>query len=382
MTATGIDLPAVSPELRGDGVLLTPWEEADLPAIVELADDVGRWWSRSLADIYTVEDARRWVASRDVPGRINWAVRDPDTRAVIGRTSLGHFDDRPPMAEVGYGVHPAHRRRGVASAAVANVKRYAFEELGLRRLELIHDVENVGSCGVATRSGFALEGVERGALWYPDGRVSDQHRHGVLATDPPGRAAGGRPATGIEHVEIAAGAWQLRPPSAGEAEDALAMLTDPLTVRFNAAPRVVDLASARAWCERGADWSDGSHATFSVLDATTGRLAGNISLWQVDRHRQRTASIGYRTAPWARGQGVATAGVGAVTRWAFGALGIERIALPHSVDNVASCRVAEKCGYLAEGVTRAAYREPDGSRDDEHLHARLSTDPDPSSPDH
>ena len=166
--------------------------------------------------------------------------------------------------------------------------------------------------------------------------------------------------TGIEHVEIAAGAWQLRPPSAGEAEDALAMLTDPLTVRFNAAPSVVDLASARAWCERGADWSDGSHATFSVLDATTGRLAGNISLWQVDLHDQRTASIGYRTAPWARGQGVATAGVGAVTRWAFGALGIERIALPHAVDNVASCRVAEKCGYLARG--RAARGVPGAGR--------------------
>jgi RimJ/RimL family protein N-acetyltransferase len=187
--------------------------------------------------------------------------------------------------------------------------------------------------------------------------------------------------TGIEHVEIAAGAWQLRPPAADEAADALAMLLDPLTVRWNAAPSVVDLATARAWCERGADWSDGTHATFSVLDATTGRLAGNVSLWRVDLHDQRSAAIGYRTAPWSRSRGVATAGVGAVTRWAFGALGVERIELPHAVDNLASCRVAEKCGYLPEGVLRGAFREPDGRRDDEHLHARLASDPDPSQPD-
>jgi RimJ/RimL family protein N-acetyltransferase len=187
--------------------------------------------------------------------------------------------------------------------------------------------------------------------------------------------------TGIEDVEIAAGAWQLRPPSIAEAQDALAMLLDPLTVRWNAAPSVVDLATARAWCERGADWSDGTHATFSVLDATTGRLAGNVSLWRVDLHDQRSAAIGYRTAPWARGRGVATAGVGAVTRWAFGALGVERIELPHAVDNLASCRVAEKCGYLPEGVLRGAFRKPDGRRDDEHLHARLASDPDPSQPD-
>lgn len=182
--------------------------------------------------------------------------------------------------------------------------------------------------------------------------------------------------TGIEHVEIAAGAWQLRPPSAAEAADALAMLQDPLTVRFNPAPRVVDLDSARAWCEGNADWSDGRHATFSVLEATTGRLAGNVSLWDVDLG-QHVAAIGYRTAPWARGRGVATSAVSAAARWAFGALGIERISLPHDPANLASCRVAEKAGFRAEGTLRGAYRADDGSRHDEHVHGRLATDPDP-----
>lgn len=178
---------------------------------------------------------------------------------------------------------------------------------------------------------------------------------------------------GIEHVEIAAGAWQLRPPSPDEAVDAMAMLVDPLTVRFNPAPTVVDLASARAWCERGADWTVGRHATFSVLDATTGRLAGNVSLWEIDLER-RVAAVGYRTAPWARGRGVATAALGAAARWAFGALEIERISLPHDLDNLASCRVAEKAGFRAEGTLRGAYRADDGTRHDEHLHARLATD--------
>jgi RimJ/RimL family protein N-acetyltransferase len=368
-------LPAVAPELTGDGILLTPWEPTDRPAIVELADDVGRWWSRSLADVRTVEDAQRWLDERSGPGRIDWAVRDPATRALLGRTSLHRFEEHPAAAEIGYGVHPDHRRRGVAAAAVATVMGYAFGDLGLQRVELVHDTGNTASCSVARRTGFVLEGVERQALGYPDGRVADLHRHARLASDPAGPAQQGRSGrSGIEHVEIAAGGWQLRPPSPEEAEDALVMLTDPLTVRWNEAPGVVDLDSARAWCERGADWSDGSHATFSVLEATTGRLAGNVSLWRVDLADQRSAAIGYRTAPWARGRGVATAGVDAVTRWAFGSLGIERIELPHAVDNLASCRVAVKCGYPAEGVLRGAYRAPDGSRDDEHLHARLSTD--------
>lgn len=368
-------LPAEAPELRGAGVLLSPYEEADLPRIVELADDVGRQWSRSLRDVHSVDDARRWLTERSGRDRVEWAVRDPATRTLIGRTGLHRFEEHPASAEIGYGVHPAHRGRGVAVAAARTVADYAFGGLGLSRVSLVHDLGNVASCIVASRSGYCLEGVERQALGYPDGRVADQHRHARLVSDPSGPA---RPVpsgpSGIERVEIAAGGWQLRPPSPGEAEDALTMLTDPLTVRWNEAPGVIDLDSARSWCERGADWSDGSHATFSVLEATTGRYAGNVSLWRVDLADQRTAAIGYRTAPWARGRGVATAGVGAVTRWAFGSLGIERIELPHATDNLASCRVAEKCGYRAEGVLRGAYRAPDGTRDDEHLHARLATD--------
>ena len=181
----------------------------------------------------------------------------------------------------------------------------------------------------------------------------------------------------IEPVEIAAGAWQLRPPHPREAEEALAMLADPLTRRWNDAPRVVDLDTARQWCADGADWSEGAHATFSVLEATTGRLAGNISLWQIDLEESRSASVGYRTAPWARGRGVASTALLAVTGWAFSGLGIERISLPHTVGNDASCRVAEKAGYVLEGVMRGAWREPDGTRLDDHLHARLSTDPYP-----
>jgi RimJ/RimL family protein N-acetyltransferase len=123
-----------------------------------------------------------------------------------------------------------------------------------------------------------------------------------------------------------------------------------------------------------ADWSDGSHATFTVHDATTARLLGNVSLWRVDLADQRTAAIGYRTAPWARGRGVATIAVRAVSGWAFGALGIERIELPHAVANPASCRVAEKAGFRLEGTMRAAFRAEDGTRHDEHLHARLAGD--------
>jgi RimJ/RimL family protein N-acetyltransferase len=183
--------------------------------------------------------------------------------------------------------------------------------------------------------------------------------------------------TAIEPVEIAAGRFQLRPPSPSESADALAMLLDPDIEQWNPGPdrTRLDLAEAEAWCRRGADWSDGSHATFSILEATTGRLLGNVSLHKIDRE-QRDGEIGYRVAPWARGQGVATAGLVAVSRWAFGALDLVRLEAYHAVANVASCRVAEKAGFRWEGTLRQSYVYGDGQRCDEHLHARLASDPD------
>ncbi|MFJ1589697.1 GNAT family N-acetyltransferase [Kitasatospora albolonga] len=54
------------------------------------------------------------------------------------------------------------------------------------------------------------------------------------------------------------------------------------------------------------------------------------------------------TAAWARGRGVAPRAPEALTAWGFAAFAEEgpvRLELLHQVDNVASCRVAEKSGY-------------------------------------
>lgn len=180
----------------------------------------------------------------------------------------------------------------------------------------------------------------------------------------------------IEPVELTAadGALVLRLPHRREAAAALAMLTDADVARWNPAPPVVDLATARSWCERGADWAAGGHATFSIIDVATDGYVGNISVFEVDLE-QGVGSVGYRIAPGHRGRGIATAALAAVRDWVFGHVGLIRLQLFHAVPNAASCRVAERCGFALEGVLRSSSVFGDGARYDEHLHARLATDP-------
>jgi RimJ/RimL family protein N-acetyltransferase len=167
----------------------------------------------------------------------------------------------------------------------------------------------------------------------------------------------------------------LRRPVEEDAPEAFELLNDPDVRLWNPARDCPDLETAVAWCRDGADWSDGSHATWHAVDRETLRMVGNVSLFAID-HDDRVAKIGYRVLPSARGRGVARQMVDAVTRWAFEARGLMRVQLEHSVLNAASCRVAEAAGFVYEGTVRSAYAVPDGdAREDCHIHGRLPTDP-------
>ena len=77
--------------------------------------------------------------------------------------------------------------------------------------------------------------------------------------------------------------------------------------------------------------------------------------------------------PRARNQGVATHAVNALTNWAFGQLGLLRIELRITHDNIASLKVAEHCGYTREGVFRSVHSKH-GHRVDLSIWSRLRSD--------
>ncbi|MFD9125879.1 GNAT family N-acetyltransferase [Kitasatospora sp. NPDC059571] len=120
---------------------------------------------------------------------------------------------------------------------------------------------------------------------------------------------------------------------------------------------------------------DGGQAGFAVLEPA-GSLLGTVGLYWLNR-ADGQAGIGYRLLPAARGRGLATRATGAAAHWGFATAGVRRLELCHAVGNAASCRVAERCGFLLEGTLRASHRYGDGQHHDEHLHARLAGDPEP-----
>ena len=108
-------------------------------------------------------------------------------------------------------------------------------------------------------------------------------------------------------------------------------------------------------------------------DEEHGATVGRVGLAWI-REETGVAEIGYWLLAHSRGQGIATGAVQLMMRWAFGPGGFGRLEIRHVPENRRSCRVADRCGFIAEGVQRGAL-VMSGVRHDLHLHAKLATDP-------
>jgi [ribosomal protein S5]-alanine N-acetyltransferase len=191
----------------------------------------------------------------------------------------------------------------------------------------------------------------------------------------------------MDQPEIDAGDLLLRPWRRGDAAGVVRAWADPGILRWGRYGAVVPgLENVEQWVDWNHDqWHFGQRAGFAVC-ATGGELVGSIvlrgyagSTGDAGQHGD-TGEAGYWIVPEWRGRGAAALGLGALSGWAFsptdaGGLGLRRIELRHSVANPASCRVATKAGYAHEGTLRGSMRYADGEWHNEHLHARLFSDP-------
>ena len=140
------------------------------------------------------------------------AAREPGTFTIAPAEDPAYFlgtiawrlDAAPALAvcEIGYAVHPEHRRQGVGARAIRALTRWLTADEdgpGMARVQLEHSVENAASCRVALAAGLEREGLRRAFLPLPDPespegvRRHDVCLHGYVAGDPLSRGGGAGP---------------------------------------------------------------------------------------------------------------------------------------------------------------------------------------------
>ncbi|HEX5272805.1 MAG TPA: GNAT family N-acetyltransferase [Gemmataceae bacterium] len=136
---------------------------------------------------YTGASADEWLAllaqiARQQGRPVHWAIRGADD-ALIGACGLTGFEvGKSHCAEVGYWLAKPFWGRGIMTAVVRRVCRYAFEELGLAKIIAHVASHNPASARVLEKCGFRQEGFLR-KHFLKDGQFIDARLFGLLRED-------------------------------------------------------------------------------------------------------------------------------------------------------------------------------------------------------
>ena len=88
-------------------------------------------------------------------------IADATSGDLLG--SIGVHDVNPVdrRGNIGYWLAREARGRGIMTRAVTMLSKWAFENLGIDRIEIPVDSQNTASRAVAERAGYTFEGVLR-----------------------------------------------------------------------------------------------------------------------------------------------------------------------------------------------------------------------------
>ena len=157
--------------LTTERLLLRAMEPGDVEA-VRLAcqdPDIPRW--TPLPSPYTDEHARAWVEERAPKNwredtGYNFGVFSRDDGRLVGSMGLVRLELDTPrrVAELGYWTAKEARGHGYTAEAARAVCEWAFEALGVERIDWCAEIGNDASRAVALKVGFRMEGTARSYL--------------------------------------------------------------------------------------------------------------------------------------------------------------------------------------------------------------------------
>jgi ribosomal-protein-alanine N-acetyltransferase len=174
------------PTLTSERVELRWLLPSDVGALYQVFSDaeVMRYWCR--LPFEHEGEARELLGAIEraftAQSLFQWGIARRDDGRVIGTCTLSQVDAPNLRAELGYALGRAHWGQRLMGEALDLLLAFAFDELGLRRLEADVDPRNERSIRSLERLGFRREGYLR-ERWFVGGEVQDAVFYGLLRSD-------------------------------------------------------------------------------------------------------------------------------------------------------------------------------------------------------
>lgn len=156
-----------------------------VPPSLDLVEEVQSAINESNAELYQFLS---WVPAslNDPEGNMRVAIKnfyahenelrfhilEKKTNSLIGTIALIVRDTDIPFYELGYWVRTSQAGKGYATEAVKTLENYAFQQLGVKRLEIRTAIDNIKSRAVAERCGYSKEGELKNERLLPSGKIT------------------------------------------------------------------------------------------------------------------------------------------------------------------------------------------------------------------
>jgi RimJ/RimL family protein N-acetyltransferase len=137
-------------------------------------------------DGYSLEEAKDFIRitrARWEDGSLYaFAITDAKSGSILGGCSLSHIHPVYHLCNLGYWVRTSRHREGIAVRATKLAARFAFERIGLIRVEIVMSVKNAPSKRVAEKAGAHYEGILHNRMVV--GRnIFDAHMYSLIPQD-------------------------------------------------------------------------------------------------------------------------------------------------------------------------------------------------------
>jgi ribosomal-protein-alanine N-acetyltransferase len=184
-TAVAADWKQALPVLNGRGVSLRQLETADAASLFTMltSDEVTRFISPPPSSVEGFDRFIAWSTQQRIAGGgACFAVTVKGSNTAVGILQLRETAPRFGTAEWGFAIGSAFWGRGVFQEAAELMLPFAFDTVGVHRLEARAAVRNGRGNRALVKIGAVREGVLRNAF-HRDGDYIDQALYAIVADD-------------------------------------------------------------------------------------------------------------------------------------------------------------------------------------------------------
>ncbi|WP_064094292.1 GNAT family N-acetyltransferase [Rossellomorea aquimaris] len=158
------------PTLETDRILLRKLESKDALSIFEYQSNKENFPYVDMQVYTEKEEAQSYIKKMNAGVESNkwiiWAIADVHSDQILGTASIWNLSEEQRKGELGYGLFPSYRGKGLMSEALTKVVEYGVNTMGLKTIEAYTNSKNKDSIALLKNGYFIKKANSREANTY------------------------------------------------------------------------------------------------------------------------------------------------------------------------------------------------------------------------